>query len=142
MASILSTAKCTDLRQVATNYVHISVSCRSRFVLVTHSFPLRPTAIHSKHLRLPHYHSQRSITYSYYSNLSSRETSSIMSGAAQGSGATSKMGEDKKAGGEAQKEHQNQQPALLEEDDEFEDFPVEGVLIKLESKVGILLISI
>jgi hypothetical protein len=52
-----------------------------------------------------------------------------MSGAAQGSGPAAKLGEDKKAGGEAQKEQQTQQPALLEEDDEFEDFPVEGVLM-------------
>jgi hypothetical protein len=50
-----------------------------------------------------------------------------MSGAAQGSGSTAKQGEDeKKAQGEPQKEQQAQQPALLEEDDEFEDFPIEG----------------
>lgn len=50
-----------------------------------------------------------------------------MSGAASGSTATTKLGQDSKAeGGEVQKEQQSQQPALLEEDDEFEDFPVEG----------------
>lgn len=50
-----------------------------------------------------------------------------MSGAAQGSGSTSKLVDDKKTQGEPQKDQQAQQPALLEEDDEFEDFPVEGV---------------
>jgi hypothetical protein len=49
-----------------------------------------------------------------------------MSGAAQGSATTVKLGDDKKTGGESQKEQATQQPALLEEDDEFEDFPVEG----------------
>jgi hypothetical protein len=52
-----------------------------------------------------------------------------MSGTAQGSSATTKLGEDKKAEGEKQKEQQAQQPALLEEDDEFEDFPVEGKVL-------------
>jgi hypothetical protein len=51
-----------------------------------------------------------------------------MSGAGQSSVPTAKMGQDKKSEGEPQKEKQNQQPALLEEDDEFEDFPIEGVL--------------
>lgn len=58
-----------------------------------------------------------------------------MSGAATGSTSTAKLGQDKKAGGEAQKEQQQaQQPALLEEDDEFEDFPVED-WTEEESKV-------
>ena len=50
-----------------------------------------------------------------------------MSGATQGPGTTSKLGDDKKNQAESQKEQESQQPALLEEDDEFEDFPVEGV---------------
>ncbi|ERF75613.1 26S proteasome complex subunit sem-1 [Endocarpon pusillum Z07020] len=57
-----------------------------------------------------------------------------MSGAAQGSSTTAKLGEDEKAGREPQKEQQTQQPALLEEDDEFEDFPVED-WTEEESKV-------
>jgi len=47
-----------------------------------------------------------------------------MSGAAAGGSSTAKLSEDKKPQGEAQKD-QAQQPAMLEEDDEFEDFPVE-----------------
>lgn len=50
-----------------------------------------------------------------------------MSGAAAGSGTTAKLGDDKKTPGEPTKDQPAQAPpALLEEDDEFEDFPVEG----------------
>lgn len=69
-----------------------------------------------------------------------RKTSAIMSDATQGSATTAKLGEDKKiGGGEAQKEQQTQQPALLEEDDEFEDFPVEGQFPLLRPAVYALL---
>lgn len=57
-----------------------------------------------------------------------------MSGVAQNSGAATKPGDEKKPEGEQQKEQQTQQPALLEEDDEFEDFPVED-WTEEESKV-------
>lgn len=48
-----------------------------------------------------------------------------MSGAATGAAETTKL-QDKKPEGEPPKEQHNQAPNLLEEDDEFEDFPVEG----------------
>ncbi|KAL9621946.1 MAG: hypothetical protein Q9160_003608 [Pyrenula sp. 1 TL-2023] len=47
-----------------------------------------------------------------------------MSGAATGAAETTKL-QEKKPEGEPPKEQQNQAPNLLEEDDEFEDFPVE-----------------
>lgn len=53
-----------------------------------------------------------------------------MSGAATGAAETAKLPE-KKTEGEPQNEPQNQIPAFLEEDDEFEDFPVEGELKSL-----------
>lgn len=49
-----------------------------------------------------------------------------MSGAPKDSGTAAKLGEEKKAAEETQKEQRTQQLALLEEDDEFEDFPVEN----------------
>jgi hypothetical protein len=52
-----------------------------------------------------------------------------MSGAAAGSNATAKLQEDKKAEIDpAKTSQQPSQPNTLEEDDEFEDFPVEGEL--------------
>ena len=54
-----------------------------------------------------------------------------MSGAATGSSQTTKL-QDKKPSDEPpkdQQQSQSQAPALLEEDDEFEDFPVEGLSI-------------
>ncbi len=62
-----------------------------------------------------------------------------MSGTTQGSGAIAKLGEDKKAEGEPPKEQNTQQPALLEEDDEFEDFPVEGMSLVLRLEIYTLL---
>lgn len=62
-----------------------------------------------------------------------------MSGAAQGPGPTAKLQEDKKPAGEPQKEQQTQQPALLEEDDEFEDFPVEGMPACRSEKIHTLI---
>lgn len=50
-----------------------------------------------------------------------------MSGAPKDSGTAAKLGEEKKAAEETQKEQRTQQLALLEEDDEFEDFPVESM---------------
>lgn len=58
-----------------------------------------------------------------------------MSGAAQGSGPTSKPGDEKKNQAEPAKDQEPQQPALLEEDDEFEDFPVEGWCHALQAVV-------
>src|SRR6266480_5621777 len=51
-----------------------------------------------------------------------------MSGAAAGSNPAAKPQEDKKPEGDPAKTSQQQplQPSILEEDDEFEDFPVEG----------------
>ena len=49
-----------------------------------------------------------------------------MSGAAAGSSATAKMQETKPES-EPPKDQKPQQPTILEEDDEFEDFPVEGM---------------
>ena len=55
-----------------------------------------------------------------------------MSGSAQGSGDMSKkqLAEDSHAGEKSVKEETKSKPApaALEEDDEFEDFPVEGAL--------------
>ena len=52
-----------------------------------------------------------------------------MSGASKSQPPTAKLQDpekDKKAGEPAGKEQQEKAPAILEEDDEFEDFPVEG----------------
>jgi hypothetical protein len=50
-----------------------------------------------------------------------------MSGAAAGSNHTAKLQEDKKPEADPTKTSQQpSQPNILEEDDEFEDFPVEG----------------
>jgi hypothetical protein len=52
-----------------------------------------------------------------------------MSGAAAGGNSTAKLQEDKKAEVDpAKTSQQPSQPNTLEEDDEFEDFPVEGEL--------------
>ena len=52
-----------------------------------------------------------------------------MSGAAAGGNPTAKLQEDKKAEIDpAKTSQQPSQPNTLEEDDEFEDFPVEGEL--------------
>jgi len=51
-----------------------------------------------------------------------------MSGAAAGSNPTAKLQEDKKPEIDPAKTSQPSQPNTLEEDDEFEDFPVEGEL--------------
>jgi hypothetical protein len=52
-----------------------------------------------------------------------------MSGAAAGSNPTAKLQEDKKPEADPAKTSQPPlQPNILEEDDEFEDFPVEGEL--------------
>jgi len=49
-----------------------------------------------------------------------------MSGAAAGSNSTAKLQEDKQPSVDpAKTSQQPQQPGILEEDDEFEDFPVE-----------------
>lgn len=48
-----------------------------------------------------------------------------MSGAAAGAAETTKL-QEKKPEGEPHNEQSNQAPVFLEEDDEFEDFPVEG----------------
>lgn len=50
-----------------------------------------------------------------------------MSNTTQGTVPTSKLAEEKKGAPESTKAQQDQPPALLEEDDEFEDFPVEGL---------------
>ena len=50
-----------------------------------------------------------------------------MSGAASGNNTTAKLQEhDKQPSVDPVKTSQPQQPNILEEDDEFEDFPVEG----------------
>jgi hypothetical protein len=52
-----------------------------------------------------------------------------MSGAAAGSNPTAKLQDDKKPEVDpAKTSQQPSQPNILEEDDEFEDFPVEGEL--------------
>jgi hypothetical protein len=53
-------------------------------------------------------------------------TQYIMSASSQANVPTSKLQDNKEQGGEAVKDAQKSAPVLLEEDDEFEDFPVEG----------------
>ena len=56
---------------------------------------------------------------------------SEMSGAAEGSNSTAKLQEDKKPEIDPVKTSQQpSQPNILEEDDEFEDFPIEGELFQ------------
>jgi hypothetical protein len=92
----------------------------SEFTITSNPIPLKPPNLLP--IRVPVLHQPPSGVFPKLPQISD-----IMSGTAQGSAGSAKPGEDKKAGGEAQKDQQQpQQPALLEEDDEFEDFPVEG----------------
>jgi len=54
-----------------------------------------------------------------------------MSGAAQGTAPTSKAVVSDAPNTDASKDQQQKPAAALEEDDEFEDFPVEGSLLRL-----------
>ena len=68
---------------------------------------------------------------------------SIMSGAAAGSNPTAKLQEDKKPEIDpAKTSQQPSQPNILEEDDEFEDFPVEGELFQPLKVSGCLVIFV